>query len=151
MPPGNNMDDYLTIFRSGMWRLNYLLSGEGKTRFFTEFFPLLHDTKAQVLGPRDDHSWYLVYIGTKPSGRGKGYARKVIDHVTRIADAEGRACYLESSNTVNRKIYGKMGFEMRKNIYLQRDVEHVELDIMVREPVAERARKGVVRAGGKTE
>ena len=135
MPPGNNIDDYLTIFRSGMWRLNYQLSKEGKHRFFNEFFPLLHDTKAQVLGNRDDHSWYLVYIGTRPSGRGKGYARKVIEYVTKLGDAEGRACYLESSNAVNRKIYGKLGFELKKNIYLQRAEEQIELDIMVREPV----------------
>ncbi|KAK1042022.1 hypothetical protein LTS16_009180 [Friedmanniomyces endolithicus] len=141
MPPGENMDDYLTIFRSGMWRLNYQLSWEGQKRFFSEFLPLLHDTKAQVLGERDNNSWYLVYIGTRPSGRGKGYARKVIEYVTGMADAAGRACYLESSNEVNRIIYGKLGFERRKIVYLQRAVEHVELDIMVREPVM---KKGVV-------
>ena len=134
MPPGENMDDYLTILRSGMWRLNYQLSAEGKTRFFTEFLPLLHDTKAQVLGQRDDDSWYLLYVGTKASARGKGYARKVIDYVTKQADAQGRVCYLESSNPINRIIYGKLGFSLKKNIYLQRAAEHVELDIMVREP-----------------
>lgn len=143
MPPGQNMDDYLTIFRSGLWRLNFQLSKEGKTRFFDEFFPLLHNTKEQTLGVRDDESWYLVYIGTKPSGRGKGYARKVIDYVTRQADSENRACYLESSNMINRKIYGKMGFELRKTIYLQRAIECVELDIMVREPLKARVAKAV--------
>ena len=145
MPPGNNMDDLLTIFRSGMWRLNYLLSKEGKKRFFSEFLPLLHDTKAQVMAERDDDSWYLVYIGTRPSARGNGYAKKVIQHVTRMADAEGRACYLESSNLINRKIYSKLGFELKKNIYLQRADEHVELDIMVREPVQTKAMNGEVR------
>jgi len=135
------MDDLLTLFRSGMWRLNYQLSPEGKTRFFTEFLPLLNDTKLQVLGPEiNQDSWYLVYIGTRSSGRGKGHARKVIEHVTKQADAEGRVCYLESSHAVNRQIYGKMGFEMRKNIYLQRAKEHVELDIMVREPVVGKKR-----------
>lgn len=129
------MDDYLTIFRSGMWRLNYQLSGEGKHRFFNEFFPLLHDTKAQIMAERDDDSWYLVYLGTKPSGRGKGYARKVVEYVTKMADVEGKACYLESSNFVNRTIYGKLGFALKKNIYLQRGEEQIMLDIMVREPV----------------
>ncbi|TKA69501.1 hypothetical protein B0A55_07993 [Friedmanniomyces simplex] len=144
MPPGKNMDDWLTILRSGMWRLSWQLSREGKKRFFSEFLPLLHDAKAQVLAERDDDSWYLVYIGTRPSGRGKGYARKVIEYVTGIADAEGRACYLESSNEVNRIIYGKLGFGLKKNVYLQRAEEHVELDIMVREPV----RKAAVGLGG---
>lgn len=132
MPPGENMDDLWTILRSGLWRLYYKLPREGRIRMFNEFFPLLNDTKASVLGKRDGDSWYLVYIGTRPSGRGKGYARKCVEYVTRDPT---RLCYLESSHHVNRIIYGKLGFKLQKNIYLQRDVEHVELDIMVREPV----------------
>ncbi|KAF2204672.1 hypothetical protein GQ43DRAFT_135990 [Delitschia confertaspora ATCC 74209] len=134
MPPGQNMDDFLTILRSGMWRLNYKLSAEGKRRFFNEFLPLLHDAKQAVLGERDDDAWYLVYIGTRPNSRGKGYARKLIEHVTKRADREGRPCYLESSNDVNPKIYRKMGFEEVRRIHLQRGPKNVDLDIMVREP-----------------
>jgi len=135
MPPGQNMDDLWTIFRSGMWRLNYRLSPEGKRRFFNEFLPLLHDTKHAALGDRDDESWYLVYIGTKPSGRGKGHCRKLIEHVTKQADREGRACYLESSNEKNPPIYRRFGFESVRTIHLQRGERNVLLDIMVREPV----------------
>lgn len=135
MPPGKSNDDFLTILRSGMWRLNYKLSAEGKRRFFNEFLPLLHDAKHQVLGDRDDDAWYLVYLGTKPGSRGKGYARKLIEHVTKQADVEGRPCYLESSNDINPKIYRKMGFEERRRIHLQRADENVDLDLMVREPV----------------
>lgn len=128
------MDDYLTILRSGMWRLWYKLSTEGKTRFFDEFFPLLHDTKLEVMGARDDDSYYLVYIGTKPEARGKGLARKTIEYVTMKADAEGRACYLESSNAANPAIYRKYGFEIVKSIHLARADKVVDLEIMVREP-----------------
>lgn len=80
MPPGKNMDDWWTVLRSGMWRLLFRLSREGKTRFYKEFLPLLHDTKQRVLKERDDKSYYLVYLGTKPSARGKGYARKLMEH-----------------------------------------------------------------------
>ncbi|KAK4983970.1 hypothetical protein LTR66_008654 [Elasticomyces elasticus] len=142
MPPGQNMDDYPTILRSGMWRLHYKLSCEGKARFFSEFLPLLHETKKSVLGPRDGDSYYLVYVGTRASARGRGYARKVIDEVTRRADAEGRACYLESSNDVNPIIYGKLGFGVAKKVYLTRAEEAVELDIMVRDPVRKEAASG---------
>ncbi|KAF2241013.1 hypothetical protein BU26DRAFT_525547 [Trematosphaeria pertusa] len=142
MPPGKNMDDFLTILRSGMWRLNYRLSAEGKRRFFNEFLPLLHDTKHATLGDRDDDSWYLVYIGTKPSGRGKGYARKLIEHVTKQADREGRAVYLESSNEKNPPIYRRFGFEDRRTIHLQRAEKNVQLDIMVREPAAQEKKLG---------
>lgn len=80
MPPGKNMDDWWTILRSGMWRLLFKLSREGKARFYKEFLPILHDTKERVLGERDAKSYYLVYLGTKPSARGKGYARRLIEH-----------------------------------------------------------------------
>lgn len=129
------MDDYLTILRSGMWRLWYKLSTEGKARFFDEFFPLLHDVKHEVLGERDLDSYYLVYIGTKAAARGKGLARKVVEFMTAKADAEGKPCYLESSNAINPIIYRKLGFEIVKKIELKRAKEGVvELDIMVREP-----------------
>jgi ribosomal protein S18 acetylase RimI-like enzyme len=136
MPPGKNMDDLTTIFRSGLWRLHYKLTKEGRQRFFNEFLPILHDAKAGVMGERDNDSWYLVYVGTRPSARGKGYARKLIEHVTKMADEQGRACYLESSNAVNPKIYGKMGFRTQRKCYLQRADQPVELDLMVREPGA---------------
>lgn len=81
MPPGKNIDDLFTILRSGMWRLSWKFSKEGRERFFKEFIPLLSETKAEVLGKRDNHSWYLNYIGTKAASRGKGYARKLIEHI----------------------------------------------------------------------
>ena len=158
MPPGKNMDDWFTILRSGMWRLNFQLSSEGKKRFFDEFLPLLHTTKEEVMGERDDDCWYLVYLGTKVDSRGRGYARKLVEHITgRVssftsipnfslgnltnavrhvqADHEKRACYLESSNDINPVIYGKMGFKVIKKIYLKRAEEDIRMDIMVREPV----------------
>lgn len=76
------MDDLWTIMRSGMWRLRYKLSAEGKQRFYEEFLPLLHDTMHEVLGEREGEAYYLVYLGSKPSARGKGYARKLIEHMT---------------------------------------------------------------------
>jgi len=151
MPPGENMDDLSTIFKSGMWRLFYKLSNEGRKRFFNEFFPLLHDTKAQVLGERDEKSWYLVYLGTRPSARGKGYARRLVEYVTDQADHFGLPTYLESSHLQNRPIYEKLGFEYIKSVFLTRALgeKHVadegegghgekgrgiEMEIMIREP-----------------
>lgn len=130
------MDDLWTIIRSGMWRLNWQLSREGRNRFFTEFLPLLHDTKAQVLGDRDNDSWYLVYLGTRPASRGRGHARRVVEAVTRRqADRDGKACYLESSAAANVALYNRLGFKLKKRVYLQREEQPVPLDIMVREPV----------------
>ncbi|KAF2083242.1 hypothetical protein K490DRAFT_19284, partial [Saccharata proteae CBS 121410] len=135
MPPGSNADSLPTLLRSGLWRLHYRLSPEGRTRFFTEFVPLLHDTKLAVLGPRDPESWYLVYIGARPAARGQGHARRLVEDVTTVADAEGRACYLESSNARNPPVYRRFGFESVRKMFLQRRPDGlVELEVMVREP-----------------
>ena len=82
MPPGSDIDDWFTMFKSGMWRLRYQLSTEGCKRFFTEFLPLLSRTKTAALGVDDSNSWYLVYLGTKPSSENKGYAKALIEMVT---------------------------------------------------------------------
>ena len=80
MTPGSgNMDGWWTTLRSGMWRLYYQLSAGGRRRYYDELMPLLHDTKLDVMGERDDDCYYLVYLGTKPSGQRRGYARKLIE------------------------------------------------------------------------
>ncbi|KAA8916690.1 hypothetical protein TRICI_001148 [Trichomonascus ciferrii] len=134
MPPGKNMDDWWTILRSGAWKLNFKLGKEGKTRYFQEFLPLLHDTKAECMKERDDKSWYLVYVGCVPSARGKGYGKKLIQYVTDIADEEGLPCYLEATTPMNAGLYKKLGFELEKKIYLTRGETPIPLDIMIREP-----------------
>lgn len=50
---------------------------------------------------------------------------------------QGLPCYLESSHDINLIIYGKMGFELKKQIYLERVAgQELRMDVMVREPVA---------------
>lgn len=78
-----HMDDWWTIFRSGMWRLYYQLGAEGRKRYYEDVLPLLHETMDEVMGDRE--YYYLAYIGTKPSARGKGYAKKLImDMATKV-------------------------------------------------------------------
>ncbi|KAI9679420.1 MAG: hypothetical protein M1817_005442 [Caeruleum heppii] len=144
LPPGTEIDGWLTTLRSGLWRLYYKLSREGRRRFFAEFLPLLHHTKRDVLGVRDADSYYLVYLGTRPGEQRKGYGKALIQHVTEKADAEHRACYLESSAAKNNHMYKSHGFGLRKTIYLNYGARPVGMDIMVREPVVGPAR----RSGG---
>jgi len=117
--------------------------------FYTEFLPLLHETKAEVLAERDDDSYYLVYLGTKASARGKGYARKLIEHGLRMADAAGCPTYLESSADVNVAYYQKLGFVLQREIRLQRAQEPITLHIMVKEPSTEEVRAGSSKLKGE--
>ncbi|KAK1759374.1 hypothetical protein QBC47DRAFT_104277 [Echria macrotheca] len=134
IPPGNSLDGWMTLLRSGMWRLYFTLSTEGRKRYFDEILPLLHDTKAAVLGDRDDDAWYLVYLGTKPNSQGRGYARRLLEDVMQRADEENRPMYLESSSPANNVYYARYGFEPQRDIFLERGKVPVKLTIMVREP-----------------
>ncbi|KAK3318534.1 hypothetical protein B0H66DRAFT_242157 [Apodospora peruviana] len=134
LPPGRDLDGWWTLFRSGMWKLNFQLSAEGKKRYYEEILPLLHDTKAAVLGDRDADAWYLVYLGTKPNSQGRGYAKRLLEDMIQRADVENRPIYLESSALSNNAYYAKFGFEVKRDIYLKRGQAPVRLSIMVREP-----------------
>jgi len=135
MPPGANSDSFSTTLRSGIWKLHFTMSKIGRERWFNYFMPELHHIKHDTLGDRDDNSWYLVYLGTRPEARRKGYARAVIEYVTTRADREGQAVYLESSKAMNVPIYEKFGFEKRTRMEMPEvDGNAVPLEIMVREP-----------------
>ncbi|KAH6607526.1 hypothetical protein Trco_003839 [Trichoderma cornu-damae] len=144
MPPGAHMDDWWTIFRSGMWRLYYQLGSESRKRYYEDVLPLLHETMDEVMGKRE--YYYLAYIGTKPSARGKGYAKKLILDIVAKADAESRAVYLESSSRENISYYERFGFQYRKEISFNRGPAPVPLFIMVREPNPTLAVKGAQEA-----
>ncbi|KAK4039106.1 puromycin N-acetyltransferase [Parachaetomium inaequale] len=134
VPPGKHLDGWWTQLRSGAWRLYFQLSPEGRRRYFDEIVPLLHDTKVDILGPRDDDAWYLVYLGTRPNSQGRGYAARLLQDMMARADAENRPVYLESSSQANNAYYEKFGFEVQRDVFLERGPVPVRLSIMVREP-----------------
>ena len=74
-----------------------------------------------------------------PGEQGKGIGKALAGQVTRIADEEGRKCYLESSRDVpNMKIYESMGFHFVKQMDCGDNGDVCKLYCMVRDskPVA---------------
>ncbi|RSL50452.1 hypothetical protein CEP54_011914 [Fusarium duplospermum] len=138
LPPGQQMDDWWTSLRSGMWRLYYQLSAEGRRRYYDEMLPVLNQTKEDVMGERDKDCYYLVYIGTKPAAQGKGYAGKLIRDMVAKADAENRPMYLEASTKRNSEYYAKFGFKVKRPVVFENSPEPITMYIMVREPQAPR-------------
>jgi GNAT superfamily N-acetyltransferase len=61
--------------------------------------------------PKTPH-YYVQVLGVHPREQGKGLARKLVSAVTSRADGEGVPTYLETTNPVNLRIYGKLGFEV---------------------------------------
>lgn len=41
-----------------------------------------------MLGEKDDQSWYLNYVGTKIGSRGKGYAKRLIQHIGAVVSLQ---------------------------------------------------------------
>ena len=59
--------------------------------------------------PHEPH-WYLNVVSTLPSRQGTGLGSTILQPVLAEADAEGRPCYLESSNPRNVSLYLRHGF-----------------------------------------
>lgn len=83
--------------------MHYMLSVEGRKRYFNELLPLLHRTKLEVMGSRDADCYYLVYLGTKPKARGRGYARALIEEMIRVVSFRFFICHNTSSLVFERK------------------------------------------------
>ncbi|KAL9084996.1 MAG: hypothetical protein Q9159_004962 [Coniocarpon cinnabarinum] len=137
MYPNKTLESASDVISTGLWKLAFKLTSDGRKRGFGDFFPLLGRTKKEILGSRAKDCYYLVYIGTKPGCRGLGLARQLIQEAAKRADEEGKPMYLESSAKRNVKFYRSLGFEVRKQVWLaglNAKGQKIPMDIMVREP-----------------
>jgi len=84
----------------------------------------------------DEKGYYFLNIMVVlPGEQGKGIGKALARAVTKIADQEGRRCYLESSRDVpNMKIYEAMGFHFVKQMDCDDEGDICKLYCMVREP-----------------
>jgi hypothetical protein len=78
--------------------------------------------------------YFLNIMVVSPTQQGKGIGKKLARAVTKMADAEGRRCYLESSRSEpNIKIYEAMGFHFVKQMDCDDGGDICKLYCMVRE------------------
>jgi hypothetical protein len=78
--------------------------------------------------------YFLNIMVVSPTQQGKGIGKKLARAVTKMADAEGRRCYLESSRSEpNMKIYEAMGFHFVKQMDCDDGGDICKLYCMVRE------------------
>lgn len=76
--------------------------------------------------------WYLVFVGTRPEGRGKGLASGVIRTVTDECDRTNMPAYLENSNPLNTPLYERYGFKVQKTVTMGKG--KIPIELMLREP-----------------
>jgi len=92
--------------------------------------------EAQTAIWTDEKGYYFLNIMVVlPGEQGKGIGKALARQVTKMADDEGKRCYLESSRDVpNVKIYESMGFHFVKQMDCDDDGDICELYCMVRDP-----------------
>jgi len=56
--------------------------------------------------------WYLESLGVHPAAQGRGWGRRVLEPGLDRADAQGVACYVETSDPGNEAFYRRLGFEL---------------------------------------
>ncbi|KIM46361.1 hypothetical protein M413DRAFT_441453 [Hebeloma cylindrosporum] len=76
---------------------------------------------SEILGDRIKDMIYVNLLATQPQSQGHGYGGALLDIVTRLADAQGRAAYLSSSNVLNAGFYNSHGFKTVGEVYLGDD------------------------------
>ena len=84
--------------------------------------------------PRDRPFYYLSFLGTRADSRGKGIGMGLLAELTALADREGQATYLESSNPGNNRRYERLGFEAHGSFTTPDELHTVTT--MWREPVS---------------
>lgn len=131
------MDDYILWFKQG-WNL-LRFQGRGGLNTTRYWIWKREQAEAQAKIWTDPNGYYFCNIVTvRPGIQGKGIGRQLFEIVTKVADQEGRKCYLESSKEKpNIAIYEKMGFKLAQKMVCEEGGDVCDLFCMVREPQAQ--------------
>ena len=142
LPPSNPFASQSWTDYFGAWWLwtmqvrTNLLHGRGGLNVKRYWIWKDAQAKAQSELWADPNGYYFCNIVTVlPEAQGKGVGKLLFREVTDVADREGRKCYLESSRREpNMAIYGRMGFELRREMVCDDEGDAITLYCMVREP-----------------
>ncbi|WP_216894146.1 GNAT family N-acetyltransferase [Nocardia alni] len=64
----------------------------------------------------DDPHWYLAFVGTLPTARGRGYGQALLAPRLAHCDAVASPAYLESSKPDNIPYYQRFGYEVQSEL-----------------------------------
>lgn len=108
LPPGETKVSTSRILRTGgLWTPLAL----GPAAFLRLMAMTSHLDAAHERNAPDPH-WYLYILGTEPLSRGRGVGRALLRPVLERAEADGKACYLETQNERNVPVYESLGFRL---------------------------------------
>lgn len=93
------------------------------------------EAQKHIWGDEPRGFYFCNIVTILPEWQGQGIGRKLFESVTKVADHEGRKCYLESSRSEpNMAIYESLGFTLTKEMICDDDGDAITLYCMTREP-----------------
>jgi ribosomal protein S18 acetylase RimI-like enzyme len=110
LPPGADLDDWLSWLQSGMYRLlgSVPLHLWGR---WLEFFNLSRIPSQPV--------WSLQLLGVDPRFQRQGIGKKLLQPILEISRHTGIPCHLETSTESAVRFYRRQGFEVISCYHLQ--------------------------------
>lgn len=90
--------------------------GPGLVRDRRAIMHLARERRDAVREASAGPTWHLAFLATAPVHRGRGLARRLLDHVLSRCDVDGLAAWLETTSPVNPAIYERFGFEVTAQI-----------------------------------
>ncbi len=79
--PKSLVSSLWSMYKGGYLKFIWLANRETRQRVLFEQSSMLEKFRYEALGDDFSQSWYLSDIGAIPKGRGKGYARALVDYV----------------------------------------------------------------------
>jgi GNAT superfamily N-acetyltransferase len=58
----------------------------------------------------DERAWYLLAVGVRPAGQGRGSGTRLLEATLAHLDGCGEAAYLEATSARSRVLYHRLGF-----------------------------------------
>ena len=112
--PGTPMPSFIQQARSGMLRLplGFGLRGFLRLLAYDEVGRRLHHQYAS------EPHWFLALIGVDVGHQGQGLGSALMRPMLARADAEGKACWLDTHQENNVRLYQRHGFEIAERVDL---------------------------------
>lgn len=93
------------------------VQADGSECMFLEWEPMSNASKAKGLAGESRY-YYVFFVATKESARGKGFCSAIMRDYQAIASREGVPIWLEATTVKSMRIYQKLGWEVVDELVL---------------------------------